>query len=109
MTHLLQIGLFGSTFHLRNFYKKDINVQEEEVIYNWMDMSSTMMSTVGKPFWVAKEMHSFMLQALIGVCSKAGSFVIDLSTSIGLHSSFLFPKFQPSYLFHFLFSLPFAL
>ncbi len=74
------------------FLQKDINVQEEDVIYNWMDMSSMMMSKVGKPFWVAKEIHSFMLQALIGVCSKAGSFVIDLFASTSLHLSFLISK-----------------
>lgn len=74
------------------FLQKDINVQEEDVIYNWMDMSSMMMSKVGQPFWVAKEMHSFMLQALIGVCSKVGSFVTNLSASTCLHSSFFISK-----------------
>ncbi len=57
-----------------------------------VDMPSMMMSKVGKPFWVVKEMHSFMLQALIEVCSKVDSFVTDLSASIGLHPSFLISK-----------------
>jgi hypothetical protein len=30
--------------------QKGINVPEEDVFYNWMDMSSMSMSNTGKPF-----------------------------------------------------------
>ncbi len=38
----------------------------------------------GKPFRVAKEMHLFTLEALIGTCSKPGSFVVDFATSTSM-------------------------
>jgi hypothetical protein len=55
----------------------------------------------GKPFCATKEMHVLMLQALIGVCLKLGSFVVNLATSINLyslallllHSNFIFTLF----------------
>jgi hypothetical protein len=38
----------------------------------------------GKPFRVAKEMHLFTLEVLIGACSKPGSFVVNFATSTNI-------------------------
>jgi hypothetical protein len=35
------------------------------------------LSSFGKPVNVTKDMHVFMLQSLIGTCSKLGSLVVD--------------------------------
>lgn len=64
---------------------KGINVPKEDVIYNWTDMSSMTMSKAKKLFWATKKVHSPMLQAFSEVCSKAGSFVVDLFASTCLH------------------------
>jgi hypothetical protein len=40
---------------------------------------------MGKPFWAIKKVHPLTFQALIEVCFKASSFVVNLSTSIRLH------------------------
>jgi hypothetical protein len=42
------------------------------------------ISKVRKPFKAAKEMHLVIVQALIDVCSKIGSFVTDLYESTGM-------------------------
>lgn len=48
-------------------------------------MSSMITFKIGRPFWVAKEVHHVTFQAFnIEVCLKSGSLVVNLSTSIGL-------------------------
>jgi hypothetical protein len=37
---------------------------------------------------VVKEMHPFIVQALINICSKIGSFVVDLFTSTNMCLTF---------------------
>jgi hypothetical protein len=43
------------------FLQKGINVIEEDVFYNWMDMSSMTMSKVRKASQGIKEVHPLML------------------------------------------------
>jgi hypothetical protein len=43
-----------------------------------------LISKVGKPFKVTKEMHLATIQTLIGIYSKTWSFVVDLFTSIDM-------------------------
>ncbi len=52
--HIFHYEVFWLYPPSKEFLQKGISVQEEDVIYNWTDMSSTMMSKVGKPFWVVK-------------------------------------------------------
>jgi hypothetical protein len=42
------------------FLQKNINVSKEDVIYNWNNRSSMMMSKAIKPFWATKKVHAFM-------------------------------------------------
>ncbi len=53
---------------------------EEDVFYNCIDNNTMTLSSYGKPFHVAKEMHPFTLEALIRACSKLGSFVVNFAT-----------------------------
>jgi hypothetical protein len=53
---------------------------EEDVVYNWTSSSTMTLSRCRKPFHVAMEMHPLTLDALIGACSKLGSFVLDFAT-----------------------------
>ncbi len=39
------------------FVNNSIDVQNEDVLYNWMDKAIMFISKVDKPFKVAKEMH----------------------------------------------------
>ncbi len=75
----------------KDFLQKGINVLKEDVIYNWIDISSICMSKTRKPFQTTKEFHPLTLQALIEVCFKVGSFVANLSISIALFLPF--PQF----------------
>jgi hypothetical protein len=43
---------------------------EEDVIYNCIVNNTMKLSIFGKPFHVAKEMHPFTLEVLIGAYSK---------------------------------------
>jgi hypothetical protein len=63
---------------------------DEDVLYNYIDASSMNKSKNGKPFWVAKEIHLMILQALKEICSQSKSLVVDLFTFIG---SFRFLSF----------------
>ncbi len=71
--------VFSSPFD--EFVKNCIDVRNEDMLYNWTNRASMSISKVGRPFRVAKEMHIGIVQALIDVCSKVGSFIVDLSTS----------------------------
>jgi hypothetical protein len=51
---------------LNNF----IDVWNENMLYNWTYRAIMFISKAGRPFWVAKEMHPFIVHALIDVCSK---------------------------------------
>ncbi len=61
--------------------KNCIDVHNEDMLYNWTNRASMSISKADRPFRVAKEMHIGIVQALIDVCSKVGSFIVDLSTS----------------------------
>jgi hypothetical protein len=74
--------LFSPLFKF--FSHKGINVRKEDVMYNYTNKSSMIKSKTRRLFWVAKEVHLVILQALIEVCSPSGSLVVDLSVSIGL-------------------------
>jgi hypothetical protein len=63
---------------------KSIDVQNEDVLYNWTNMASMSISKVGKPFRAAKEMLFVTIQTLIDVCSKTGSSIADLFASTGM-------------------------
>ncbi len=55
-------------------------------MYNWIYGAFMSISKAGIPFKVAKEMHPSIIQALINVCSKTRSSIMDLSASIGMCS-----------------------
>jgi hypothetical protein len=71
------------------------------MLYNWMDRVSMSISKVDRPFMATKEMHPSTIQALINVCSKIGSFIMDLIylhpqvcvPSQKIHSQFLHQNF----------------
>jgi hypothetical protein len=50
-----------NSFHfsppLKDFLQKGINVLEEDVLYNWTDMSSMSMSKTGKPFQATRKFY----------------------------------------------------
>jgi hypothetical protein len=58
-----------------------MDVRNEDVLYNWIDRAFMFISKGIRPFKVAKEMHLIIIQALIDLCSKIGSFIVDLSAS----------------------------
>ncbi len=47
-----------------------IDVQNEDVLYNWIDRAFMSKSKAIKPFKAINEMHLITIQALINVCSK---------------------------------------
>lgn len=51
-------------------------------------MTSMSTSKTSKALRAVQEVHVMTLQALVEVGSKSGSFIVDLSTSIGLHVPF---------------------
>jgi hypothetical protein len=79
-------GTFVFSSPSDEFMNNSIDVQNKDVLYNWMDRASMSISTADRPFRAAKEMHPFTIQDLIDVCSKTKSFVADLSASIGMCS-----------------------
>ncbi len=62
---------------------KSIDVRNEDVLYNWMDRAFMFISKVDKPFKAANGLHHATIQALINVCSKTQSSVVDFA-SIGM-------------------------
>ncbi len=83
--------------------QKGVNVQNEEVLYNYTDASSMSKSKNGKPFRAAKEIHHVTLQALIEVCSQSKSLVADLSAllqNVGAIHESPFTRLVNSLLFH---------
>jgi hypothetical protein len=46
---------------LEDFLQKDINIHEEDILYNWTNMSSMSMLKIGKSFRVAKKFHPLTL------------------------------------------------
>jgi sensor histidine kinase YesM len=91
----LGIGRFVFSSPLDEFLNNSIDVQNEDVLYNWMDKVAMSISKANRLFRVAKEMHPPTILALIDVYSKTRSFVADLSTSTCLCSfskiSFIIP------------------
>jgi hypothetical protein len=61
-----------------------IDVQNEDVLHNWIDRASMSISKVRRPFRAAKEMHLVTIQVLIDIYSRTRSYVVDLSTSLGM-------------------------
>ncbi len=74
--------IFSSPFD--EFVNNAIDVWNEDVLYNWMDRASMSLSKAGGPFKASKEMHLVMVQTLINVYSKTGSYVANLFISIGM-------------------------
>jgi hypothetical protein len=54
---------------------------KEDVLYNWTDSTTMIVSSSRKPFRAGNEMHPLTLEALIGACSKLKSFVVNFATS----------------------------
>jgi hypothetical protein len=80
----LNIGRFISSSPSDEFVNKSIDVCNENVLYNWMDRAFMCISKVDKPFKAANGLHHATIQALIDVCSKTQSSVVDFSASIGI-------------------------
>ncbi len=60
-----------------DFVNNFTNVRNEVVLYNWTDRASMFISKADRPFKIAKEMHLAIVQALINVCSKIGSSMMN--------------------------------
>ncbi len=78
-----------SSFHLKfflfcllfeEFLQKKVNVLEMKTYFTMKNKSSMINSKNERPFWVVKEVHLVILQALIEVCFQLGPFVANLST-----------------------------
>jgi len=52
----LGIGIFFFSSPLNEFVNNSIDVQNEDMLYNWTNRASMSISKVGRPFRVAKEM-----------------------------------------------------
>jgi hypothetical protein len=76
--------------------QKGVNVQNEDIFYNYTDVSSMSKSKNGRPFQAAKEIHFVIIQALIKVYFQSRSLVVDLSTST---SSLKFLSFDSFFAF----------
>jgi hypothetical protein len=63
------------------FLNNSIDVENEDVLYNWMNRASMSISKVDKPFLALKEMHFSTIQTLIDVYSKTRSSIMDLFAS----------------------------
>jgi len=74
--------MFSSPFN--GLVNKSIDVQNEDVLYNWTSRASMSISKVSMPFKALKEIHFVIVQALIDVCSKTTSSIADLSTSTSM-------------------------
>jgi hypothetical protein len=61
----------------KDLLQKGINNPEKNVFYNWTEMSWMSMSRIKKPFQVVREFHPLTFQALLEVCSKVRSFVVN--------------------------------
>ncbi len=78
-----------SSFHLKfflfcllfeEFLQKNVNVLEMKTYFTMKNKSSMINSKNERPFWVVKEVHLVILQALIEVCFQLGPFVANLFT-----------------------------
>ncbi len=78
-----QLNFFVLSPTFEDLLQKGVNVQNENLLYNYTDVSSMNNSKNGRPFWAAKEIYPMTLQALIEVCFQLRSLVVNLSTSIG--------------------------
>lgn len=70
-----------------------VNVRNENVFYNYIDVSSMSKSKNGRPFQAAKEIHPMTLQALIKVYFQSRSLVVALFTSTCLFKFLSFSSF----------------
>jgi hypothetical protein len=84
--------------------QKGVNVQNDDIIYNYIDASSMNKSKNGRPFQATKEIHLVILQALIEIYSQSRSLVVDLSTCTSLLkflSFCFFLAFIPIFVYNF--------
>jgi hypothetical protein len=63
--------------------ERGINHEDEDMLYNYIDMTSMTKSQIGWAFKVVKEFHAITLQALMDVCSPPDSIVVDLNYKMG--------------------------
>jgi hypothetical protein len=65
--------------------KQGIRIAEKDVLYNYTDSTTMIISSFGKPFHVGEKMHPLRLEALIGACLKLESFVVDFIVSTSMY------------------------
>ncbi len=58
---------------------------EEDVLYNWIDSTTMIVSSFGKPFRARKKMHPLTLEAMIGARLMPKSFIVDFATSVSMY------------------------
>ncbi len=80
---------------------KELGRVSKEMLYNWTDRASMFISKADIPFRAAKEIHHVTIQAVIDVCSKIESSIVDLfaSTSLCFSSKNSFTIFALKFLF----------
>ncbi len=93
-TKNLLLNFFVFSPASEDLLQKGVNVWNEDVLYNYTDVSSMSKSKNGRPFRAAKEIHLVILQALIEVYYQLRSLVMDLSTFIGLFRFLSFNSFH---------------
>ncbi len=85
-TSSLGIGRFIFSSPFNEFVNNSIDVRNEDMLYNWIERASMFISKANKLFKATKKMHLSIFQALINVCSKTRSFVVNLSPSTSMCS-----------------------
>ncbi len=79
-----QLNSFAFSPMFNDLLQKGVNVQNEDILYNYHNVSSMSKSKNGRPFWMAKKIHPVIFQALIKTYFQLISLIMDLFASIGL-------------------------
>jgi hypothetical protein len=72
--------------------ERGINLETEDVLYNYTDVTSMTRSQTRQAFRVVKDFNVITLQTFIDVCSPPNFAVVDLNYEMGIffHPSLVF-------------------
>jgi hypothetical protein len=78
--------------------ERGINLEAEDVLYNYTNVTSMTRSQTRWVFKVVNEFHVIILQIFINVCSPPNSVVVDFNCRMGIffHPSLVFLEFKLS-------------
>jgi hypothetical protein len=76
--------------------ERGINLEVEDVLYNYTDVTSTTRSHTRRAFKAMKEFYVITLQILINVCSPPNSIIVDFNCGMGIffHPSLVLLKIK---------------